>query len=351
MKKILAWILAACMVLALAGCGGSPASTPANSGAAASTPDAPAAPAAGGIFNVGTGSTGGADNVVVEAISSVVNQKTEVKASTVTTNGGTEIVYLLETGDIQAGYAGTVDLADAVAGKGAFDHAVDEAHLCQMFGFATWNLPMLVLDTSDIQSYEDLAGKRVGLSPVGSSTAAVLQMVFDAYGLTDSITIENYTWSEGYGALKDGRIDAFVGSWTNGNPISGIIELEATNKIRVLDMDPAIGEAAHGMNAGVSYSTLSHENDENIPEGAEVTTPTNSAVLICNADVDEETVYQYVKCVLENVDDLRAISNNFDAFEDVCVEVCVESVPFHPGAARALKEAGLWKDSFKVYGE
>ena len=114
-----------------------------------------------------------------------------------------------------------------------------------MFGFATWNLPMLVLESSDIHTYEDLAGKRVGLSPVGSSTAAVLQMVFDAYGLTDSITIENYTWGEGYGALKDGRIDAFVGSWTTGNPISGIIELEATNKIRVLDMDPAIGEAAH----------------------------------------------------------------------------------------------------------
>ena len=40
-------------------------------------------------------------------------------------------------------------------------------------------LPMVVLEDSSIHSYEDLAGKRVGLSPVGSSTADVLNLVFE----------------------------------------------------------------------------------------------------------------------------------------------------------------------------
>ena len=33
------------------------------------------------------------------------------------------------------------------------------------------------------------------------------------------------------------------------------------------------------------------------------------------------------------------------------MSVCVETIPFHPGAAKALKEAGLWEDRFTVYGE
>ncbi|MFR8665357.1 MAG: TAXI family TRAP transporter solute-binding subunit [Ruthenibacterium sp.] len=314
--------------------------------------DAPAdGSTAGGtsILNIGTGSVGGTDNTVVEAISSVVNQKTGLKTSTITTNGGTEIIYLLETGDIQAGYSGTIDLINALNGASSFDHAVDPSHMLQCFGFVTWDLPLVVLDNSGIESYEDLAGKRVGLSPVGSSTAEVLMLVLEAYGLTDSVTIENFTWNEGYTALKDGRIDAMVGSWANGDPISGLIELKATKDIRILSMSEEAAQAVAQANAGVSSGVLNSENDDSIASGEEVVAPANSGVIIADASVDEESIYQYTKAVLENLEELKGISNYFDAFEDVCMSVCVEGVPFHPGAAKALKEAGLWEDRFTVY--
>ena len=271
MKKAIATLLALAMCGGLlAGCSGTTSTstgTPASGGAAT-----------GGttILNVGTGSVGGTDNTVVEAISSVVNQKTGLKTSTITTAGGTEIIYLLETGDIQAGYSGTIDLVNALNGASAFDHAVDPSHMLQCFGFVTWDLPLVVLDNSGIESYEDLAGKRVGLSPVGSSTAEVLTLVLDAYGLTDSVTIENFTWNEGYTALKDGRIDAMVGSWANGDPISGLIELKATKGIRILSMSEEVAAKVAEANAGVGSGTLTSENDESIPAGETVVTPTNS---------------------------------------------------------------------------
>ena len=97
--------------------------------------------------------------------------------------------------------------------------------------------------------------------------------------------------------------------------------------------------------------TLTAKNDESIPEGETVLTPANSGVIIADASVDEDTMYQYTKAVLDNLEELRGISNYFNAFEEVCMDVCVEGVPFHPGAAKALKEAGLWQDRFTVYGE
>ena len=208
---------------------------------------------------------------------------------------------------------------------------------------------MVVLEDSSIHSYEDLAGKRVGLSPVGSSTADVLNLVFEAYGLSDSITVENFTWSEGYTALKDGRIDAMVGSWANGDPISGLIELKATQGIRILNMDEAIAKKVADSNEGVGTGTLTFENDDSIPQEDTILAPANSGVIIADASVDEESIYQYTKAVLEHLDDLKALSVYFNDFETVCTSVCVESLPFHPGAAKALREAGLWEDRFTVY--
>lgn len=94
MKKVIATLLALAMCGGLlAGCSGTVSGTEGTSTSGGIT-----------ILNVGTGSVGGTDNTVVEAISSVVNQNTGLKTSTITTAGGTEIIHLLETGDIQAGY-------------------------------------------------------------------------------------------------------------------------------------------------------------------------------------------------------------------------------------------------------
>ncbi len=331
-----------CVCLLLAGCNKSEGSASTGSSSARAKTD---------ILNVGTGSVGGTDNVVVEAISSVVNSNTDLRTSTVTTAGGAEILYLLESGDIQAGYAGTIDVINALNGTDVFDHAIDQSHMLQCFGFVTWDLPIVVLADSDIETYEDLEGKRVGLSPVGSSTASVLMAVFDAYGLTDKIRIDNFTWNEGYTALKDGRLDAFVGSWSNGAPISGLLELKATDGIRLLSMDPEIAEAIHEMNAGLGGGYLTSAEEDSIPEGVEILCPTNSGLIVADASVSEEDMYQYTKAVLDNLDTLKATSTYFNGFEEVCTGVCIESVPFHPGAAKALKEAGYWQDSFIVYGE
>ena len=295
---------------------------------------------ADGIMTLGTGSTGGTDNVVIEALSSVVNSNSSMKTSTSTTSGGAEIIYLIQSGDLQGGYTGTIDLVNALNGAAPFAEAIPEEYMLQGFGFVTWALPVVVLDSSDIKTYEDLEGRHLGLPPAASSTTAVLNLVLDAYGLTGKVTIDYFTWSEGYTALKDGRIDAFVGSYANGAPISGIIEIEATNPIRCLNMSEEVAEAVKAKNPGVGARTLTNAECATIAEGETVLAPANSV----------EAVAVGVSH-LEHVEALQNISTYFDAFLEVAAGVCVETVPFHPGAAKALKEAGLWQDSFIVYGE
>ncbi len=306
---------------------------------------------AGEIINMGTGSVGGTDNVVVEAISSVVNSKTDLRTSTVTTSGGAEIIYLLKDGSVQGGYTGTIDLVNAIHGIAPFEEAISQEAMLQGFGFVTWALPIVVLDDSPIKEYADLEGRHIGLPPAASSTTAVLNLVLEAYGLTGKVTVDYFTWNEGYTALKDGRIDAFVGSYANGEPISGLVEIEATNKVRALNMSSEIGEKVKQMNSGVGIGTLTTEQVKTIPAGEQYLAPANSGIIVFNSAVPEEDVYMYTKATIENLPDLQQISAYFDAFNDVAVKVCVENVPFHPGAAKALKEAGLWEERFTVYGQ
>lgn len=304
-----------------------------------------------GILTLGTGSTGGTDNVVLEALSSVVNSNTDMRTSTSTTTGGAEIIYLIQSGDLQGGYTGTIDLVNALNGAEPFTEVIPGEYMLQGFGFVTWALPIVVLDSSDIKTYEDLEGRHVGFPPAASSSTAVLNLVLEAYGLKDKVTVDYFTWAEGYTALKDGRIDAFVGSYANGDPISGIIEIEATNAIRCLNMSAEVAAQVKEMNAGVGSGTLTSAECATIPEGEEYLAAANSGVVVFSADVSEEDVYTFTKTALENVEALQAISTYFNAFLDVAADVCVETVPFHPGAAKALKEAGLWNESFTVYGE
>ncbi len=358
MKKAIAAILMLGMVLGLTACGepnaesGKTDAGNKQTNTEASVDGTGTGGSGGGtILSFGTGSVGGTDNVVLEALSSVANSNTELRTSTVTTSGGAEIISLIGTGDLQAGYAGTIDLVNAKNGVEPFAEAIPEEDMLQGFGFVTWALPVVVLENSNIQSYEDLEGKHIGFPPAASSSTAVLNLVLEAYGLTGKVNIDYFTWNEGYTALKDGRIDAFVGSYANGSPISGIIETEATNPIRVLNMSQEAADKVAEMNGGVSCSSLTNAECATIPEGETYLAAANSGVVIFSAKVSEDDVYVYTKCALENAAALKEISTYFDKFEEVVMNACTEDIPFHPGAAKALKEAGIWGDGYTVYGE
>lgn len=104
-------------------------------------------------------------------------------------------------------------------------------------------------------------------------------------------------------------------------------------------------------NGGIAYQAMTSVNDTSIPDGEERLAARNSGVVIFSANVSEDAVYKFTKTCIENVDKLGTISQDLKSLKDYMTSVCVESVPFHPGAAKALKEANLWDNRFVAYGE
>lgn len=303
------------------------------------------------VLRLGTDAVGGTANTALEAMSAVVNQNTDMKTSTVVTTGAVEIINLINSGELEGGYAGTINLIQAVNGEEPFSGPVPMEAMCQGFGFVSWMLPMLTTADTGITSYEELAGKTVAFPQQGSASAEVMKIVFECYGIYDQVNIEYFGWNDAWEALKDGRVDAACGSWSNGIPASGIIELCTTRDLVILPMSEEVGEMLGEKNDGIAYQAMTSENDDSIPEGEEVLAARNSGVVVFSASVSEDAVYEFTKACIENVDALGNISQDLLVLKDYMTSVCVESVPFHPGAARALKESGLWDDRFTVYGE
>lgn len=356
MKKILSMMLSATMIISLTACGST-----AKTETTAQTKEAVSETAQsanesgtnvdGYVLRLGTDAVGGTANTALEAMSAVVNQNTTLKTSTVVTTGAVEIINLINSGELEGGYAGTINLIQAINGEAPFSGPVPVEAMTQGFGFVSWMLPMITTADKGISSYEELEGKTVAFPQQGSASAEVMKVLFDCYGLTDKVNIEYFGWNDAWEALKDGRVDAACGSWANGLPASGIIELCTTRDIVILPMSEEIGQQLNSINDGIAYEGMTHENDASIPEGEERFAARNSGVCVFSADVDEEVVYQFVKTCLDNVEALGNISKDLAVFKDYVTSVCVPSIPFHPGAARALKEAGLWDDTFTVYGE
>ncbi|GEM_PF-1133385 len=339
-----------------AGCssGGAGSSTPpagtADPAASAGTESgAPAQSSPIDQLRLGTDAVGGTANVALEAMSSVVNRHTELRTSTIVTTGAVEIINLINSGELEGGYAGTINLVQALRGEAPFQGRIPESAMLQALGFVSWRLPILTIKGNGIESYEDLAGKRVAFPEVGSASAEVLRIVFEQYGIFDSARIEYFPWAEGFNALKDGRVDACVGTWGNGIPPAGIIELFTLRDINILSMNEEIARRIGEINSGIAAQELTYAENDTIPEGEGRLAPRNSGVVVFSASVSEEAVYVFTRACLENIEELGTISRDLAVLKDYATSVCVPDIPFHPGAARALKEAGLWQDNFIVY--
>jgi TRAP transporter TAXI family solute receptor len=134
--------------------------------------------------------------------------------------------------------------------------------------------------------------------------------------------------------LKDGKVD--VSFLTDG--LAKMVT--ATHKIRIIPWqeedrekyikdNPYFGEYNYPPNffKGVDY---------------EVATVDNGMQLICDTELSDDLVYKLTKAVIENID---CVANIFAPAKALSPKWCATKLgnPFHPGAIKYFKDAGLLK--------
>ena len=288
----------------------------------------------------GSSSLGSTGYVIMEGLAATVNRHTDLSNASMATSGGTENMQLFHEGVIQFGQTTATDWLPASQGLDPYPEPIT---VHQMFAYTLFNCTPMVRADSDIQTLEDLRGRRVMPSPAGSSTATMWNVLFEAAGILDDIEWTYGSWRETYDALRGQAVDCVPSLLTNGRPAPILSELVATTPVRMLPLSEDLIASAQEINPGISLGIIPAANVDTLEEDAPAAS--FSGVLGASPNVEEDIAYTVMTAVFDNVEEVLALGVQFeDIGLEFGAEYLVRGFPVHKGAARYFKEKGVWTD-------
>jgi len=240
------------------------------------------------------------------------------------------------SGDVDVGIAQSDVQFYAREGQGPFKDK-PQAKLRALFGVHAEMLNVMAREDAHVTRIENLRGKRVGVGTPGSGTRVTMDLVLQALGIgTSEIKAAELDFAELAPALCENKIDAFALVAGHPNPILQ----DAANGCRTRIVGVS-GEAIGKLVASRPYYAKT-QVPAHLYKGTDIAQPTlgTMATLVVSADMPDEIAYAITKAVFDNFDDFRKLH---PALGSLTKREALqgETVPFHPGAVRYFKEAGL----------
>lgn len=292
-------------------------------------------------LSISTGSMGGGFYAIGGGMAEYISKHIEgVRCTAVTSGGVDENINRLDMGKADIGLVSTGDSHMAFQGMAPYKKKFEKMRGMGIL-FANWGEPY-TLKKSGIKTYMDLKGKTVcGGAPGGS----MHKLFFDwikIHGLDPEKDMK-IVFLPGKGAvdaIKMGRIDAAME--IAAIPTPNLTELSLTHEIDIIRFAPGYREKL--VNAMPKYLPMV------IPAGTyrkineDVETVGMAALWACRADLPDELVYNLVKSIY-SPQGLAYLAKVHPAGKGIKLDNAAKwaPIPFHPGAERFFKEAGVLK--------
>lgn len=293
------------------------------------------------FITIGTGSETGVYFQVGQAICSLVNRGTsdhDIKCTAPSTGGSIDNINAIKAGDRGMGVAQSDWQYHAYNGTSKFEEQGAFKDLRAVFSVHGEPFNVVARDDANINSFEDLKGKRVNIGSPGSGQRATMEVVMNEYGWTndDFALAAELDAKEQSSALCDNNLDAII--YTVGHPNGSISEAFATCPSHIVNVQSPEIDKLVDENPFYAYTTIPGGTYEGKDE--DVTTFGVKATFVSSAEVPEETVYQVVKAVFDNIDRFRKLHPAFAALQEEEMISGGLSAPLHAGAEKYYRERG-----------
>jgi hypothetical protein len=293
------------------------------------------------FVTIGTGGLTGVYYPAGGAISKTVNAKQDeynLKATVESTGGSVFNINAVLSGDLEFGIAQSDRQYQAYKGLAEWEGNPQEK-LRVVCALHPESVTLVAADDAGINTLADLKGKRVNIGDPGSGNRGNAIDALATAGLNweTDIQAEQIKAVESAKLLQDGRIDAYF--YTVGHPNGSVMEATAGTRpvkfIAIDNVDNLIKEFpfyAKSIIPRALYPKTTNTGD--------VQTYGVKATLVTSADVPEDIVYAVTREIFENLESFKALH---PAFGVLTRENMLEgnSAPYHDGAVRYFKEAGL----------
>ena len=291
------------------------------------------------FLSIATASLGGSYYPIGAGIADIINKNiANVECKVEVTGGGLENPKLVGTGEADLGFSNH-NAYFAYMGQEPYDRKYADVRLL-FAGVAPGAYQIVVAADSGIVSIADLKGKRVALGPQGGGAVNQFPDMLKAHGLTMADLKPSFmSYEEGVLALSDGRLDAALISAPIPSP--AIVELAASKrfKFNLITWSDSLREEF--LKEYGYYTAVDIPKEVYGLTNKTLTVGTVNLVMV-NAKLDEDLVYEITKAIFENLDVLHGAHPSASS---ITLESAVglRSIPFHPGAERYYREKGLIK--------
>lgn len=286
------------------------------------------------FISIATGGTGGTYFSTGGAIADLITRECKMvrSATAEVTAAATENAKLVNSGQADMGLVAWI----AIVGEGLEDELPNLRSMWWIHGSdRQWIVPA----DSNIHSPRDFKGKIVVVGAPGSATEVSVRLELPFFGLTyNDIKPAYLSFREGVEALKDGRVD--VALVTAGFPNASVMDIASVRDVRILsysEEDLKMIESKYPFLPPIVIPAGTYPNQKE-----DIHTFTLVGPMVVNKDVPEEIVYEIVKIVHQNQDQL--VKNVHKVFARWKFDPSVGNLcPLHPGAERYYREIGLLK--------
>ena len=240
------------------------------------------------------------------------------------------------------GWSMTTVMSDAQKGKGQFDgKQTDKGLYVANFYPNVWQL--VVPANSNIKSVKDLKGQPVALPARGNtSLVSGWEYLLKVNGMT-----LNDLGAKSYGPVSSNaetvkNRQAMAGGWFTVVPASFVMDLGSAMQLRVLAVSDEEFAELRKLNPGFVPYTLKAGlyKEQGVTE--DVQTFQSPTVLIASSNTSPDVVYKITKAVVEGRDEFGNVAR---VMKGVTAADMAQNfgMPFHPGAEKYYREAGLLK--------
>lgn len=285
-------------------------------------------------LNMGTAAPGGTYALYGPAWGQLVQEATGVNISFRTTQGPNQNIILVQRREVELGMVTMGVALQAWNGQGEWTQGNRFRDIRALFPMYDTPFHGIALKRSGITRMAQLAGKNVGVGPRGGTPGTYFPLLLNTLGYRPA-AVRFGSGSDMSGQLQDGLLDAFL--FASGVPIPAFSEAETQSEVNFLDftaeevtkLTQAFPELSPGTLPANLYRTAGRE--------LRIVGMFNFA--IGHKSLPEDLVYEMVKAVLGQNDRLKqAIAAGV---ETVAANAGKNTfLPYHPGAARYLREAG-----------
>jgi len=243
----------------------------------------------------------------------------------------------VDEGKAQIGFANSSTTVDGVEGRAPYPRKTTK--VCQVANLYPQYFQVVALTDAKVNSFADLQGKTLVTQSKGNTAEALTGDILKLNGMTyQSLAKVSFqaSYTDAVDMMKDGHVQVFTLGTTA--PASAVMDLASARNVHLVPVDDKTMAELKKANAG--YNKLMIKAGTYPKQDKDVPAIGYTTHIIAACDLPEDVVYRMTKAMAAGVNDMAAVVKPITGLtaKDMAVDI---GVPFHKGAVKYYKEAGV----------